>query len=95
MTADEWDWVTTASGERLHAPQDIRPREGWEPHYTGTTACDLRGNLFVPGVFSRMGMPRCLRCCAARGYPPGTGSPMNDAQCRPLVEQRLRELEGQ
>jgi hypothetical protein len=32
----------------------------------------------MPGIFSRMGAPRCKRCCKAVGIPAGNGAPYND-----------------
>ena len=86
----EWDWMVLPSWNRLHAPED------WDdPHYEASdeharTACGRRGWGQIPGVFSRMGMPRCAHCCRIRGFPPGEGSPKNDDACRPLVEQRIK-----
>lgn len=43
----------------------------------GSTACGRMGRLFMPGFMSRMGLPRCARCCAAAGVPRGDGAPFN------------------
>jgi hypothetical protein len=86
----EWDWVVLPSWNRLHAPEE------WDdPHEEmrddrGKTVCGRRGPLSIPGVFSRMGLPRCRHCCRMTGMPQGVGSPRNDAACRPLVAQRYR-----
>jgi len=89
----EWDWVVTAKSYGvLHCPTE------WEdPEYhayvdDGATACGLRGEFVIPGVFSRMGKERCKKCCKKVGFPPGKGSPKNDDSCRPLVEERLTRL---
>src|SRR6266536_1734891 len=88
-TVVEWDWVVTKSYSRLHAPLI------WEdPDYhawveDGRTVCGLTGELHIPGIFSRTGLPRCFFCCLAVGMPQGVGSPKNDDACRPLVEQRI------
>jgi len=31
----------------------------------------------MPGIFSRMGAPRCKACCRALGLPEGDGAPYN------------------
>lgn len=85
----EWDWIVTGRWDRLHAP------EKWDdPDYgaydeEAVTACGLTGWFSIPGVFTRMGAPRCAHCCRIRGYPRGNGSPKNDDAIRPLVEARL------
>jgi len=45
----------------------------------GRTACGMSGRLFVPGVGSRLGAPRCRSCCRALGIPWGEGAPYNQA----------------
>jgi hypothetical protein len=88
----EWDWTVLRSWRRLHAPDrwDDPREEMSDP--TGRTACGRVGELSIPGMFSRLGLPRCRHCCRMTGMPPGDGSPKNDNACRPLVEQRLRAL---
>ena len=44
----------------------------------GTTACGLSGRLSMPGIFSRIGAPRCKKCCRKVGIPDGNGAPYND-----------------
>lgn len=88
----EWDWTRTRAGQRLHAP--LVWDDPAEDMYVsdGVTACRVSGELWIPGVLSRLGMPRCRRCCRLVGMPTGNGSPKNDDACRPLVERRLRSL---
>ena len=85
----EWDWITSSRSEYLHAPEDWHDPEYGAYDEHARTACGNRGWYSIPGLFSRMGAERCRRCCKARGYPTGTGSPKNDDECRPLVELRL------
>lgn len=40
------------------------------------------GMFFMPGIFSRMGLPRCAKCCAKVGLPKGDGTPWNDKELR-------------
>jgi hypothetical protein len=42
-----------------------------------TAACGLTTRWAWPGVFSRLGKPRCMHCCRALGIPPGDGTPAN------------------
>ena len=53
--------------------------------YHGTASCGLQTMFWIPGIFSRMGAPRCKRCCRATGLPQGKGSPKNDPECRKLL----------
>jgi hypothetical protein len=87
----EWDWVYTASAGALHAVRHLEfPAEfEMDAGGPGTTVCGVTTWLSIPGLFSRMGLRRCKRCCAAVGFPQGVGAPKNDDACRPLVEQRL------
>lgn len=41
------------------------------------TACNRKGVFSMPGLLSRMGAPRCPKCCAALGIPEGDGAPFN------------------
>lgn len=43
----------------------------------GVTCCGRSGVLAMPGVFSRIGLPRCKRCCKVAGVPEGNGAPFN------------------
>lgn len=60
----------------------------------GYTACGTGARLYIPGPFSRMETPRCPDCCDVLGYPQGDGSPKNDEEIRPLVRQRLSDLDA-
>jgi hypothetical protein len=43
----------------------------------GETLCGQAGILAVPGILSRMGLPRCPECCRLAGVPEGDGAPYN------------------
>ena len=43
----------------------------------GITICGRKGSLMMPGIFSRIGLPRCSRCCDILGIPRGEGAPFN------------------
>ena len=87
----EWDWSYTVHGNLLHHAATLDPNKDYSAEGNGITSCGRKLWLAIPGIFSRMGMERCKRCCDALGYPHGTGSPKNDDACRPIVEARLRE----
>lgn len=48
-----------------------------------TAACGASFPASLPGMFSRMGAPRCDACCAALAITPGKGAALNDDTCRP------------
>jgi hypothetical protein len=54
----------------------------------GTTACGRSGRLDMPGIFSRMGAPRCKQCCKKVGIPAGKGAPAND---KTLTEEQRND----
>jgi len=87
----ERDWWITRSGNYLHSAQvDYYSFSKYgNVGGRGITACGRRTELWIPGIFSRMGLLRCSRCCRILGYPEGRGSPKNDERCRLLVEKRL------
>lgn len=79
------DWLVTATGNLLHYGQvDEDDNETWWEDVR--FACGrLARAAMIPGPFTRMGAPRCRRCCTALGYPQGKGSPKNDPECRRLL----------
>jgi hypothetical protein len=45
----------------------------------GDTVCGIENRLMsMPGIISRMGLPRCAKCCDKLGVPRGEGAPFND-----------------
>ena len=86
-----WDWAVTVSGDRLHHVAEIdEENESAIVSVHGVTSCGIRGVLYVPGLFTRMGARRCSRCSDKLGWPRGVGSPKNDDVVRPLVLAALR-----
>lgn len=49
-------------------------------------ACGQTIQAELPGILSRMGTPRCSRCCRALGIPTGDGAPVNDQSLREPVQ---------
>lgn len=90
-TIAEWDWVYTPAGRRLHHAATIEDPAEFEREATsnGLTTCGVEATLMIPGIMSRLAMPRCKPCCDRLGIPAGTGSPKNDPELRPWVEARL------
>jgi hypothetical protein len=84
-----WTWVMSwGRGERLHALAVIgRINSDDDTQASGITACGRKGIWGLPGIFSRMDMPRCLQCSRKLGWPPGDGSPKNAPALRALVER--------
>ena len=87
---DDWRrrWLVLPSWNLLHRVADIE----WDkyetgddaPYGTGTTLCGRKGWLQMPGIMSRMGLPRCAHCCRLAGVPLGDGAPANfDIEERP------------
>lgn len=77
-------WVFTDHGHRLHAVSRLdTPSDDWSSG-AGVTVCQRHGHLSYPGVFSRLGMPRCAHCCRMLKIPRGIGHPKNDPELRPL-----------
>lgn len=70
----------------LHRVAAVERRNDLWCEITGTTVCGRRGEMHMPGIFSRMGAPRCKRCCALLGVRPGEGAPYNDKSL-PKVEK--------
>lgn len=88
----ERSWVCLTSWNVLHHAAQWNP--DIETSANGVTSCGRTGLLSIPGVFTRMGAPRCKQCCRRLNYPLGIGSPKNDDGCRELVEARLLALGG-
>jgi hypothetical protein len=97
------DWVVGAAWNRLHAlAGDLtevqrRSLEDYEVQCPGPIrfACGRVGAFAsIPGIFSRMGKPRCQGCCRVTGLPQGIGSPKNDDACRTLLGLACRTLLG-
>ena len=90
-----WDWcyTFTKGGDKLHhVAKILGPDPDGLPPIGATvrTTCGMERVMRVPGIFSRMGAPRCKRCCRKLGWPEGVGSPKNDPTLRPLVKEQLR-----
>jgi hypothetical protein len=88
-TADNlghWWLTTAASWNRLHAV----PGDAVDPNnedacerlrvdeLTLTARCGVQAVMAWPGIFSRLGRPRCAHCCRVLGIPPGNGTPGNE-----------------
>lgn len=86
----KYDWVIPFKGSKLHAVKFAASSmlvdyEDWDEQTELTLACGRKTTAMIPGMFTRMGAPRCKQCCAAMKYPQGTGSPKNDDACRLIL----------
>lgn len=76
-------WLVLPNWGKLHRVAETEG-EDWEADglipigIQGVTLCGLVGRLAMPGVFSRMGLPRCAHCCDRLGIPRGDGAAYND-----------------
>lgn len=78
-------WLVLPSWRRLHRVASVTFVDG-QPAGVGYTVCGLRGRLAIPGVFSRLGLPRCAHCCRMVGIPAGNGAPFNKFKLRKWKE---------
>ena len=84
--ADHWRsrWLVNARWKVLHRVSEIA-WDGDEDEMIegiGTTVCGFHGHLRMPGIFSRMDLPRCAHCCRLVGIPLGNGAPFNSSDPR-------------
>lgn len=79
----DWVYLKKDDYKWLHAPVGDHPDA--DVSAKGRTACGVKGRMEIPGLFSRMGLPRCRECCEATGLPIGMGSPKNDPDCRRVL----------
>lgn len=87
-----FDWLYAPTRwDKLHAPvEGVFDEDEWNAQHV-TFACGWKTETaFIPGMFSRMGSPRCARCCDKLGYPRGVGSPKNDQGCRAALGLPLK-----
>ena len=83
--------VPSKTWNRLHYMPGV-DSETWEhwwdntdgDGHTLTAACGSTFVATLPGFMSRMGAPRCKRCCSVLGVPDGDGAPVNDSRLRSL-----------
>jgi len=79
-------WITTIHGELLHCVPDLIDDTGlWHDDFLdegsrqASALCGRTAKFVAAGIFSRMESPRCEKCCAAAGFSPGKGTPLNEA----------------
>lgn len=84
-----WEWMVPVSAERLHYVPDDAVRAAYHESgedQPGVAICGLHARWSIPGVFSRMGLPRCAFCCTRLGIPRGDGTPVNEAWAKRKAE---------
>lgn len=88
----KYQWMCFGKWNVLHYIEEIEDWDDdyWELHeaqFEGerhwTAACGITNKIWAaPGIFSRMGRPRCKNCCRAIGITEGVGCPINDDTAR-------------
>lgn len=87
----DYMWLVTPASRRLHHASfddadDITDVEEGDIVCNVTLTCGRRvGWVTLPGVLTRLGEPRCARCCKKTGLPLGDGSPKNNRECRRIL----------
>ncbi|MEY2653375.1 MAG: hypothetical protein RLZZ524_402 [Pseudomonadota bacterium] len=71
-------WLVTPSYSVLHRVAWIDWEDADRLRGIGMAACGRMDLLLVPGLFSRMLLDRCSRCCAVANVPRGVGAPYNE-----------------
>jgi hypothetical protein len=84
LPEDNWRsrWLVTPKWTVLHRISEIEWEEvekygGSLVHGRGVAVCGVNAHFRMPGIFSRMGLPRCALCCRRLGIPRGDGAPFN------------------
>lgn len=79
LDRDHWRsrWLVLPRHDALHRVSSIAWEDGEMIAGLGTTVCGRQGRLSMPGILSRLGCPRCRKCCRALGVPAGRGAPRN------------------
>lgn len=76
-----WHWVLLSAGGVMHrvtAYREVRDDDEGLRMLDPDTACGRWHMVaWMPGVGTRLGGPRCARCCDALGIPRGVGSALN------------------
>lgn len=81
LSTNNWRsrWLVNGQWKLLHRIARMRWDDGEEKiSGTGMTVCGHEGRYGMPGIFSRMSLKRCPRCCGALKLPQGKGAPFND-----------------
>lgn len=79
MLTRHQEWMVLPSWRVLHRISSITPDDIDDglPNGQGEAVCGATGHFMVPGIFSRMGLRRCSRCCDQLGIPRGNGNTYN------------------
>jgi len=79
LSLEHWRcrWLHLDDGHDIHRVAQIAWEDDEMIYGPGVTVCGKEGHLRMPGIFSRMGAPRCAACSVALGLPQGNGAPYN------------------
>lgn len=89
MPTPHQEWLVLPSWRVLHRISEIEPTdlEDGLPNGQGTALCGAHGHFIVPGLFSRLGLRRCAKCCDLLGIPRGNGNTVNGHIKEPRAEK--------
>lgn len=73
-------WLVLPSWNRLHRVSSINWYDDERLVGEGETLCGWYNVLQIPGVMSRLGLPRCKHCCRIMGIESGDGNPYNHSK---------------
>lgn len=88
---NKYSWLTSVVGwYRLHYIPGVT-YDDWDNWWEDDNAdheviaiCGTRFIATLPGIFSRMGLPRCAHCCDKLTIPRGNGAALNDKTLDPM-----------
>lgn len=82
--SDHWGWLVSSTGLLHYVPNVTH--ESWRTWYDDgrrgdhlvSTRCRRRIRVTLPGMFDRLGAPRCSACCRLVSIATGNGTPRNE-----------------
>lgn len=86
---NKYAWIVSSTWAALHYVNGFNADTwyNWWDHnnHTATTACGRTFEVDLPGIFSRMGLHRCVQCCRKLRIPDGDGAPANNKTLNPTT----------
>lgn len=75
------EWKTTGARTKLHfmmAEEDVGGK------IMGRSSCGIYTIFYKTGIFTKITLPRCKRCCLAVGITFGRSAPLFDTTCEEI-----------